>query len=122
MPKTETNPSERLLKLVTGPGEDVYRATDLITIANAMADVEIKLAEYENDETNRRREDAHKIRTLEGQLAVAAEMEFKSALVDTGMLQSELLDVAGVSEEEFKQDWMAGWIEGLASKETTDEI
>lgn len=37
-------PSQRLFKLVTGPGEDVYRAVDLLDIAHAMADEESKLA------------------------------------------------------------------------------
>ena len=36
-------PSKRLFKLVTGPGEDVYRAGDLLDIAHAMADVEAEL-------------------------------------------------------------------------------
>ena len=41
---TPETPSTRLFRLVTGPGEDVYRAVDLLNIAHAMADVEAQLA------------------------------------------------------------------------------
>ena len=36
----EMRPSERLFDLVTKPGEDVYKAADLLDIAHAMANVE----------------------------------------------------------------------------------
>lgn len=86
------------------------------TLAQEKESLEISLAEYENDETARRREDALTIRTLERRLEMAAEMAFTSELVDSDMLQSELLEVAGTSEEEFKSDWIKGWIEGLTEE------
>lgn len=38
--RSSMKPSERLFRLVTGPGEDVYKASDLLDIAHAMADKE----------------------------------------------------------------------------------
>ena len=43
-PQSEMKPSERLFDLVAKPGEDVYKAADLLDIAHAMANVEVARA------------------------------------------------------------------------------
>ncbi len=111
------------IKNVLGRAPPSYRQVKrrLLRRWKAMAaTLEEKLAEYENDETPRRREDALAIRLLEARLNIAAEWAFKAEVVDTLSLTMELEQLPGVSAAEFKSDWMEGWLEGLL-EETTDE-
>lgn len=111
------------IKNVIGRAPPSYRKVKIYLLRRwkAMAaTLEEALAEYENDETPRRREDALKIRTLQARLDVAAEYAFQSEVVDTLSLTLELEQLPGVSAAEFKSDWKEGWIEGLI-EEINDE-
>jgi hypothetical protein len=89
--------------------ETQYPGRVMLDWAERVHAMEIRLAEFENDETPTRRE----LALAKRRLKAAAAWAFQSEMVETGMLQHELDDQPGVAASEFREDWMEGWIEGL---------
>jgi len=55
--------------------------------------------------------DKERLQILSDAIRRMAEDAFISEVVETEMLGLELEQLPGVSEDEFKQDWIEGWID-----------